>query len=144
IKVLELLKKHKIKATIHVGPSFQDTEKLQELICSDYEVINFVPSMIEEFFKYDLAITGGGVTPFEANAAGLVCLIIANELFEIQNGEYLDSIGASKFLGYYKDIDERLFSNLNSLDIVTMSKNGINQLNTMGAEKIYKEIMKNE
>jgi len=140
IKVLKLLKKYKIKATIHVGISFDHFKELEKELTTDYKVITYVPSFIEEFSKYDLAITGGGVTPFEANASGLPCLIVANELFEVQNGEFLDDIGTSKFLGYYKNIDESLFSSIDSLDINTMSKNGMKTLNTQAVEKIYKEI----
>jgi len=144
IKVLKLLKKHNIKATIHIGPSFNHKEELDKELTNDYEVINFIPSLIEEFVKYDLAITGGGVTPFEANASGLPCLIIANELFEIQNGEYLDSIGSSKFLGYHNEIDNKVFSTINDLDLNSMSKNGMKHLDTKGCKRIYKEIKKYE
>ena len=40
--------------------------------------------MAEEMSRHDLAVTGGGMTPFEANAAGLPCIVVANETFEIQ------------------------------------------------------------
>lgn len=141
IKVLEILKKYNLKATIHIGPSFEHIDELKQKLTENYEVINFIPSLIEVFSKYDLAITGGGVTPFEANASGLPCLIIANELFEIQNGEFLDSIYASKFLGYYKNINEEVFKNIFELDIEEMSKQGLLNLNTKATEKIYKEIV---
>ncbi len=144
IKVLKLLKKYNIKATIHIGPSFEDRKELNKELTSDYKVITYVPSLIEEFSKCDLAITGGGITPFEANASGLPCLIIANELFEIPNGKFLDDLGSSKFLGYYDNIDETILSNLDDLDINSMSKNGMKYLNTQAVEKIYVEIKNNE
>lgn len=144
IKVLKLLKNYNIKATIHIGPSFNHKEELDKELTNNYEVIKFIPSLIEEFSKYDLAITGGGVTPFEANASGLPCLIIANELFEIQNGEYLDSINSSKFLGFHEEIDDKVFSNINDLDLNNMSKNGMKHLDTKACERIYKEIKKYE
>jgi spore coat polysaccharide biosynthesis predicted glycosyltransferase SpsG len=140
IKVLKLLKKYNIKATIHIGPSFGHKEELDKIITSEYKVINFAPSMIEEFSNYDLAITGGGVTPFEANASGLPCLIIASELFEIPNGEFLDAINSSKFIGYYENMDENMFKNLTQLDVKNMSESGLTKLNTNAVEKIYKEI----
>ena len=141
IKVLRILKKFKIKATIHIGPSFNDLDILKKELTNDYELISFIPSLIEEFSKFDLAITGGGVTPFEANASGLPCLIIANELFEIPNGNYLQNIGSSKFIGYYDEIDENIFSDIQCIDISKLSKNGLLKLNTNAVEKIYKEII---
>lgn len=140
IKILRLLKKYNIKATIHIGPSFSHKVELEKELTDEYEVISFVSSMIDEFSKHDLAITGGGITPFEANASGLPCLVVANELFEIPNGEFLDKITSSKFLGYYDDIDDSVFINLTTLDIKNMSKNGMKNLNTYAVEKIYKEI----
>lgn len=141
IKVLKLLKKHKIKATIHIGPSFEHKEELQKELTNDFEVINFAPSLIEEFSKYDLAITGGGITPFEANASGLPCLIVANETFEVANAEFLHSMGSSIFLGFHKNIDEKIFQDIYKIDLDKMSKNGLLNLNTNAIEKIYKEIM---
>lgn len=140
VKVLKLLKECNIKATIHIGPSFSHIKELNALLTPDYPIINFIPSLIEEFSKYDLAITGGGVTPFEANASGLPCLVIANELFEIQNGEFLEELGSSKFLGYYDKIDKNSLLNLDKLNIRSMSLNGLTNINTNAIDKIYKEI----
>jgi spore coat polysaccharide biosynthesis predicted glycosyltransferase SpsG len=142
IKILRLLKKYHIGATIHIGPSFMHKEELKKELTKDYKVVTFTPSLIKEFAKYDLAITGGGITPFEANASGLPCLIIANELFEIENGFFLERMKSSRFLGYYKSIDETIFSDLNILDINLMSQNGMQILNTRAVEKIYKNIKK--
>ena len=117
-------------------------DELQKEARDDYKIIQEVPSLMEEFYKYDLAITGGGVTPFEANASGLPCLIVANEVFEIPNGEFLDENKSSKFIGHYKNIDETIFTDLSSLDINSMSKNGMKILNTKAIDKIYAEIKK--
>lgn len=141
IKVLKLLKKYNIKATIHMGPSFENKEELEIELTDGYEVINFIPSLIEEFSKYDLAITGGGVTPFEANASGLPCMIIANETFEVSNGKYLHSIGSSLFLGFHENIDESKFNDIEKLNLAQMSENGLLKLNTQAVEKIYEEIL---
>jgi spore coat polysaccharide biosynthesis predicted glycosyltransferase SpsG len=142
IKVLKLLKKYNLKATIHIGPSFEHLDELKEELTENFELIHFILSLIEEFSKYDLAITGGGITPFEANASGLPCLIVANELFEIANGEFLDSINSSKFLGYYKNINEEVFKNIFELNIKEMSKQGLLALNSKAVDKIYEEIKK--
>lgn len=141
ITVLKLLKKYGVKATIHLGPSFNHYKEFLQEVNVNYPVITQVYSLIEEFSKYDLAITGGGITPFEANASGLPCLIIANELFEIQTGIFLDTLRTSKFLGYYKDIDEKVFSNLFQLNIENMSLNGLLHIKLDAVEKIYREIL---
>ena len=141
IEVLKLLKKYHIKATIHIGPSFLHKIELKQELTSDYKVKAYTPSLIKEFSHYDLAITGGGITPFEANASGLPCLIIANELFEIENGYFLEGINSSRFLGYYQNIDEAILSDLNCLDIDLMSQNGMQILNTNAVEKIYENII---
>jgi len=140
IKVLKILKKHKIEATIHIGPSFQHTEELKEELTDNYRVLNFIPSLIEEFNKFDLVVTGGGITPFEANASGLPCLIIANEVFEISNAKFLNKLKSSKFIGYHEEIDEAIFLDLQSLNISSMSQNGLNKINTKAVDIIYKEI----
>ncbi len=140
IKVVKLLKKYDIKAAIHIGPSFAHKKELEAILTDDYELINFIPSLIEEFSKYDLAITGGGITPFEANASGLPCLIIANETFEIANGEFLDDIKSSKFIGHYNKIGKKYFKNLQNIELKFMSKNGLDKLNTKAVAKIYKAI----
>ena len=140
VKILKILNKYNIKATIHTGPSFKHLDELNLELTSDYEVISFIPSLIKEFNKYDLAITGGGVTPFEANASGLPCLIVANEIFEVANAEFLDGIETSKFIGYYDDLKEGIFDRLDKIDINSMSKNGMKKLNTNAMSEIYKEI----
>lgn len=141
IKVLKLLKKYSIKATIHVGPSFKHKEELQKELTDNFKVVEFLPSLIEEFSKYDLAITGGGITPFEANASGLPCMIIANETFEVPNGEFLSSLGSSLYLGFHENIDESKFKDIEKLNLENMSQNGLLKLNTKAVEKIYKEII---
>jgi spore coat polysaccharide biosynthesis predicted glycosyltransferase SpsG len=141
IKVLKLLKKYSIKATIHVGPSFKHKEELQKELTTNFKIVDFVPSLIEEFSKYDLAITGGGISPFEANASGLPCMIIANETFEVPNGEFLSSLGSSLYLGFHENIDESKFQDIEKLNLENMSQNGLLKLNTKAVEKIYKEII---
>jgi len=141
IKVLKLLKKYNIKATIHIGPSFEHIDELKQELTENFELIHFIPSLIEEFSKYDLAITGGGVTPFEANASGLPCMIIANETFEVPNSEFLSSLGSSLYLGFHENIDESKFQDIGKLHLEKMSQNGLLKLNTKAVEKIYEEII---
>lgn len=138
IKVVELLKAMCIKAEIIAGPCFKHIKKLKKVAGKGYVIIDSVPSLVRKFHGYDLAITGGGVTPFEANASGLPCIIIANELHEIENGIFLERLGSSVFAGYYKDIDSGAFRK--KLDISVMSRKGLEALKVCGAKNVYSEI----
>ena len=138
LKVVKILKSLGKKAAIHTGPSFQHHDNLDSLINKDFNIIGNVNSLIETFYTYDLAITGGGITPFEANASGLPCIIIANEVFEIPNGRFLNDLGSSVFAGYHEKIDEDIFNK--DLDIEKMSWIGMNSISLNGADNIYKEI----
>jgi spore coat polysaccharide biosynthesis predicted glycosyltransferase SpsG len=140
LKVIEILKKIDKPATIIIGPSFQHKKELKNIIDKRFIVKNTVPSLIEEFYNYDIAITGGGITPFEANATGLPCIIIANEIHEIQAAQYLQKLGSSIFAGYHENIDIKLFSQ--NFDIVKMSKIGSETIKTDGVENIFEEILK--
>jgi spore coat polysaccharide biosynthesis predicted glycosyltransferase SpsG len=138
IKVARMLKKLNKKATLHIGPSFKHLRELEAEINENFTIIKRVPSLVEVFYEYDLAITGGGITPFEANASGLPCIIIANEVFEIGNGRFLDELGSSVFAGYHKELSHDIFCK--DLDIEKMSSKGINTISLNGAENIYREI----
>ena len=79
--------------------------------------------MIEEFHRHDLAITGGGITPFEANASGLPCVVIANELHEIPTGLALQKLGGSVFAGHHGALQTPLFAP--DLPLEQMSRDGM-------------------
>ncbi|MDD5594686.1 MAG: glycosyl transferase [Candidatus Omnitrophica bacterium] len=138
LKVIEILKNKHASATIIIGPNFKHRDELNSIADKDFRIIDNVPSIIKEFYDYDLAITGGGITPFEANASGLPCIIIANELAEVDNGLLLQNIGSSVFAGYYKELDTGAFKG--TLDIEKMSNAGLNNLGTSGIENIYMQI----
>lgn len=138
VKITEILKRAGRGATIVVGPSFDHKEELERVIDQRFEIKSSVPSLVEEFSHYDLAITGGGITPFEANAAGLPCIIVANEQHEIPNGLFLHDLGSSVFSGYYRELDESIFSK--DLDIKRMSQTGLDHIHTKGVDHIYRKI----
>lgn len=138
IQVIDILKKLNKPADIIIGPSFNHREALYNSIDQRFAIKFNVPSLVKEFFMYDLAITGGGITPFEANASGLPCIIIANEVHEIQVGKYLERLGSSIFAGYRANIDNNQFCKI--LNIEEMSRNGIKKLKNDAMEKIFKEI----
>ena len=142
ILVVKLLKKFSRSGTVIVGPSFRHNAELEQIMDGNFQLKRGVPSLIREFAHHDVAVTGGGVTPFEANASGLPCIIVANELHEIEIGIYLEQLGSSVFAGYYENIDEKLFDI--DFDIVSMSRQGIENIPTDGVRNIFDELRKYE
>jgi spore coat polysaccharide biosynthesis predicted glycosyltransferase SpsG len=140
LKAVKILKKINKSATVIIGPLFEHVHELEKLTNERFQIKSNCNSLIEEFSNYDLAITGGGITPFEANASGLPCIIIANEIFEIPNARYLEKSGSSVFAGYHTEINELIFSEKYSIE--KMSKSGIKNIKLNGLENIYGEIKK--
>lgn len=139
VKVIKLLKKKGCSADIVTGPDFQNKDLLSQEINSDFVVYETVPSLIAKFYEYDLAITGGGVTCLEANASGLPCIIVANELHEIDNGKYLASFNGAKFAGYHMDISEKDID-IDSINVEKMSTAAMQAIPLNGMDNIYKII----
>jgi len=122
-KVVYLLQEMKLAATIVVGPGYMHVENLNRILNGGFTLKQGVPSMIEEFHRHDLAITGGGITPFEANASGLPCVVIANELHEIPTGIALQKLGGSVFAGHHGALQTPLF--VPDLPLEQMSRDGM-------------------
>lgn len=140
VKVVEFLKAINLKATILVGPAFIHIEELNKVLNNNFILKNNVFSMIEEFHYHDLAITGGGITPFEANASGLPCIVIANEIFEVPIGEALEKLGGSTFAGYHKSF---LLPNfISNFPLEEMSCSGMKNIDTLGVERVTEALMK--
>lgn len=138
VNVVKILKGLGRPATIVTGPLFKHHDELNKVVGREFSLIKAPASLIREFAGYDLAITGGGITPFEANASGLPCVVIANESFEVPNGRFLDKLGSSVFAGYREEMIDDVFNR--DLDIANMSRIGIDRIKTEGADNIFKEI----
>ena len=95
--------------------------------------------MIEEYSHHDLAITGGGITPFEANASGLPCVVIANELFEIPVGIALQKLGGSLFVGHHESLLLPLFGA--DLPLEEMSRDGLRNIGLQGTQRVIDELL---
>jgi len=134
VKVVRLLKEMGLAATIVVGPAFMHTAMLDEALTEAFTLKRGVPSMIEEFYRHDLAITGGGITPFEANASGLPCVVIANELFEIPVGMALQKLGGSLFAGHHGALALPLFRA--DLPLEQMSQAGMRNIGLQGTQRV--------
>lgn len=137
-KVVRMLKSIGRHATIIAGPAFAHESDLVDLLDDGFVLKRNVPSLIEEFSHHGLAITGGGVTPFEANASGLPCIVIATEPFEIPVGMGIANFGGAVFAGHHSDIDASLFSA--ALPIEKMSKAAMENIDLGGAARVADQI----
>lgn len=134
VKVVQLLKEMNMSATIVVGPAFMHMDELENILTDEFQLKRGVPSMIDEFYRHDLAITGGGITPFEANASGLPCVVIANELFEIPVGKELQKLGGSVFAGHHDSLPSPLFAT--DLPLEPMSWAGMRNIGLQGTQRV--------
>jgi spore coat polysaccharide biosynthesis predicted glycosyltransferase SpsG len=139
VKVVQMLSAMNLPATVVIGPAFMHNTMLDEELTDQFTLKRGVPSMIEEFLKHDLAITGGGLTPFEANASGLPCVVIANELFEIPVGAALQKLGGAIFAGYHEALHSPLFKA--DLPLEQMSRAGMNNIGLEGTKRVIEAML---
>jgi spore coat polysaccharide biosynthesis predicted glycosyltransferase SpsG len=92
-----------------------------------------------EFAGHDLAITGGGLTAFEAAAAGLPTVTVANEEWEVAHCLHLQALGCSVFAGSHEKIDLSLLDG--PLDIAKMSMAALGAVDTEGVNRVCDEMM---
>ncbi|CAN7191804.1 glycosyl transferase [Rhizobium leguminosarum] len=137
-RVAKWLSNKPFPVTIVTGPSFQHMAELEEVVAtaaSDrFKLLNQVPSLAAEMHGHDLAITGGGVTPFEACAAGLPCVVIANEPFEIPVGRALEELGAAFFAGHHSAFDLGILEK--PIPIRTMSQTAMVKVDLGGVGRV--------
>ena len=133
VKVVQLLAATGRGATVLLGPAFGHMAELEQVITDDFVIKRGVPSLIEEFAAHDLAVTGGGITPFEANASGLPCIVIACEMFEIPVGKALQELGGSMYAGYHENMHLSL---PDGLPLDQMSKSGIRNIGLDGTARV--------
>ncbi len=139
LEVMRALKSRAMAATIILGPGFAHEPGLAAIMDANFKLKRNVPSLAEEFALHDLAITAGGITPCEANAAGLPCIVIATEPWESRTGEILASLGGSLFAGPRDRIDFSIFARLP--DIATMSRAALAHVPANGAARVTQEIL---
>ena len=120
-----------------IGPNYRFENELKTYVNERIPIYKNVPSLIEFFSHYDLAITGGGVTCCEANASGLPCLIIANAQHEINTGRHLEALGGCVYAGDYSEWDSSIIGRLQELDINKMSNKGMKIFDTKALERIF-------
>lgn len=140
LSIVREFKKYQYDVDIVIGPNFKNKKGLLELNKGRFEIFQNIPSLIEKFYDYDLAITGGGVTCCEANASGLPCMIIANAPHEENTGKYVEALGGAYYLGNYEEWDQRIFSELETLNLSKMSQKGIDSFYLDTIQRIMKII----
>lgn len=140
IEVVKALMQHSYDVTVIIGPNFKFKKELDALNKGHFPVCQNVPSLIETFYEYDLAITGGGVTCCEANAAGLPCVIVANAPHEENTGRYMESLGGCVYAGSHENWNRKILGSLQELDIHKMSLCGLNNFYLDTVERIMKKI----
>lgn len=141
LRLIDVLHDAPVSVTINVGPGFKHMDQLKQRMPGSFDLQVNVPSLIEAFYGFDLAFTAGGITPFEAAASGLPCVVVATEDFEIPVGRYLASTGSCLFAGHLHHMKEIDLSSL-AENIHHMSRRGLERFDTRGAERIYGEMMR--
>jgi spore coat polysaccharide biosynthesis predicted glycosyltransferase SpsG len=134
VKVVTELKSRGLGATIVIGPGFAHADALAAAVTPAFTVKHGVPSLIEEFSLHELAITGGGITPFEANATGLPCIVVANEQFEIPVCLALQDRGGAVFAGHHELM--QLPTELAALPLADMSRAGMRSFGPQGTQRV--------
>lgn len=138
VEVVKKLAASGRRATIIVGPGFAHWTGLEAVLTPDFLVRCGVSSLIAEFSRHDLAITGGGVTPFEAAASGLPCIVIANEDFEVPVGKALEGLGVARFAGHYAAVDWASLDE--TMAVEPMSRAGLARIGLGGRERVLDAI----
>ena len=134
VDVVRALRECEIGATIVLGPAFEHQEALEPLLDARFTVKRDVRLLAAELAAHDLAVTAGGITLFEACAAGLPCIAIAAEPSEQRSIEALAKLGACAYAGYRNDFDRSVFRQ--SLALEAMSRAGMAALDLDGAERV--------
>ena len=142
--IMENLLKLNQEAKIILGPAFQhfhEVKKIQYAAPKGFFCIKHnVPSLIKEMNSSHIAITSGGTTPFQANAMGLPCIVIATESFEIEVGKYLEKLGCNIYGGYKKDLN--ITSMKLDFAIEEFSRKALEKVDSKGIERVIKHIIK--
>lgn len=139
VKVVRQLKKRRGTATVVVGPAFSHHDELNSELTPAFKIRRGVSSLPEEFSHHELAITGGGITAFEAAAAGLPSIIVANEPFEIPSARHLESLGCALFAGFHANLDEDAFAREPAFE--AMSRAGMAHITGRGVENVARALI---
>jgi spore coat polysaccharide biosynthesis predicted glycosyltransferase SpsG len=138
VRVVELLKDSSASVTVLLGPAFRHDEELSHVIPVRFGIKRGVPSVPAELASHDVAVTGGGITAFEACCSGLPTIVVANERHEIPLGLHLASLGCARFAGHYSSVTAQAFTE--PLPIVDMSEAGLERVPANGLAAVCDEL----
>jgi spore coat polysaccharide biosynthesis predicted glycosyltransferase SpsG len=140
-RVMQWLMERRRPATVVLGPAFAHDEEVARLMREAHSslltVRRGVSSLADEMDRHDLAITGGGMSPFQANASGLPCIIVANEVFEVPVGRALARLGGAVFAGHHS---EMVLPLLEDLSVPVMSRAGIEAIDLKGSARVIESM----
>lgn len=136
-EVMRALAGRRMPATVVLGPGFVHEAELAA-VAQGFEIKRSVGSLPAEFARHDLAITAGGMTPFEANAAGLPCIVVGAEPWEERAGRMLAALGGCIYAGPRDRVD---YSVLDSeVPVRRMSEAALAAVPADGAARVAAEI----
>ncbi|MFC3678325.1 hypothetical protein [Ferrovibrio xuzhouensis] len=138
-RVMQALLDRRREATVVLGPAFAHHDAVDAVLMQAPAGLftihrNGVPSLTEEMARHDLAITAGGMTPFEANAVGLPCIVIASEGFEVPVGRALERLGGCIFAGYHAEADMTVLDR--DLPLSSMSRAAMKAVDLKGCSRV--------
>jgi spore coat polysaccharide biosynthesis predicted glycosyltransferase SpsG len=139
VVVTRWLSRRRQAATLILGPGFDHVAELEKEMPDEFVIKRSVPSLAVEFAEHDLAITGGGITAFEAAAAGLPTITFASEKWEVSHCLYLQEIGCSIFGGEHSDMQANILSE--PLDIESMSVAALRSVDVKGADRVCNTLL---
>ncbi len=137
VEIVREISKFDYNVEIIIGPDFEYRKELDEVNTRQYPILQNVPSLIQEFSKFDFAITGGGVTCCEANSCGIPCIIFANAPHEVHTGYFMEKKGGALYAGSYEVWDKEVLSRIKDLNIKKMSEAGMQTFDTKAIERIF-------
>lgn len=142
-RIMQALLERGQRATVVLGPAFCHESAVDAVLARSPAGLftvhrGGVPSLAAEMARHELAITGGGMTPCQANAIGLPCIVIANETFEMPVGRALERLGGSVFAGLHTEIDLSPLDR--DLPLAAMSRAGIEAIDLQGCERVSVEL----
>ena len=138
VSAVKVLAETDREVTVVLGPGFRHEAELEAVIPSRFQVKRNLPSLIEELSRHDVAVTGGGITAFEACASGLPTVVIASENFEIPVGRHLAALGCARFAGHHAAFDRTALSA--SIAAEAMSAAGLARVPADGLERVCREV----
>ena len=140
IEIVKYISEFDYNVEIVIGPNFDYRQELDAVNIKNYIVKQNIPSLIQEFSKFDYAITGGGVTCCEANACGIPCAIFANAPHEINTGKFMEKRGGAVYVGSYEGWNKSVIDDISKANVEKMSLAGMKTFDAKAIERIFTTI----